>query len=96
MLQPFSPGLPEPTHRHHSCSSTTQDGLQVTLVLRGRACHLPCSSVPHGLFPLTLELFLHLASDTEIQKALAGAAGGCGKDPATFPWMYGVHKQREG
>lgn len=54
-------------HRHHSSSSTAQDGLQITLVvLRKRTCHLPGSSAPCGLFPLTLELFLHLASDTEI------------------------------
>lgn len=68
MPQPFSPSLAEPVslYRHHSCSPTAQDGLQVILVLRGRACHLPSSSVPHGLFPLTFELFLHLASDTEI------------------------------
>lgn len=65
MPQPFSPSLAEPVQASQLLPQA-QDGLPVTLVLRGRACHLPSSSVPHGLFPLTSELFLHLASDTEI------------------------------
>lgn len=65
MPQPFSPSLAEPVQAsqllpHSPGWSARHPGAQRT------ACHLPSSSVPHGLFPLTFELFLHLASDTEI------------------------------
>ena len=54
------------------------------------------SSVPHGLFPLALELLLHLASENLESGGWSCSRGMQERSSHVPPWAYGVHKQHEG